>query len=855
MKPLLKISDFKWGIVDAFSRGAAPPGSLADAQNLVPKLIGGLRTPHGFTTTGGLASLPTAFRIPTAGSKSDFIIASQQADPFPFSLEKPAAHDGHIMFFKDNQGTPVYHVAVKPHYMGNSGNDPLTAASPALNVHTEVGGDYANNAGFVLLDEHKIFTGAGVASAGVAIVVTDGPATYGLSATNDYYNGWIIEWVDDSEGETEYAYIVDYSVGGGDSTFTVKEDLDAAGAKYHMAWSNGDATAGDTFTVRRWFHHGNFGPDYSTPPGQCFAAGQAIRGCGGAESDADKVPWHLHYLDKVFFPNVASEACNYTGTYVDQMECDPNGRDAVITSGAQGVATRTVHLVNVTTNEATYPLDEGDYQLAWSLEYDGFQESALVEANFGTTDDATAMAAYQVFLTWAVLNKRVTAVNVYCRHKPSASSVWTEYYHIRRHDIVTQTSDNPEATADSWGWETTYEGDFELSDTINGSHWSLRGQTYYQRTNRTVGPVTERNIASWLYTVGVGGRQFFSPVYDLVDGALYPDQIRFSPRSSNGTVATDIISPDILNFALSVGYGDPSSVNGLAYEDSYLIALKDKGVHSFMIGPQPHLWVENKLSTVDGCSSPKSVVQLPEGGVGFADVDHYKLLRGQRILPLTHSIADTYFAFSNKATIIAWYDKIDRSLRITDGVDATTELSWVCYLDRPFQIEQGRIGFPWFKTKFPDGHHVQFRAMERDGSIIFCNSTTAKAWVFHQTDRYWDATNSIVPTFKTSPIVPDESKVMVLDRVMIVKSGDGNGGTLDCDLYLDAVAQAFDSLTRTWKHLMLKIKTASIKKGHSLAVAYNTNAAGEYKGNGVLDVYEIVVYGELREAANINKTI
>lgn len=803
MKELFRIDRFDGGFTDVFGRGKAPANTFNDSRNLIPTQIGSLETPHGFSTTGGLAALPAGVTKPAIDATTAHVNSKIVADPFSYSVETPTSYDGRVYFFEDADG--VKHVALNTWFKGSA--TPITAT-------------------LCYLDEHKHFDDTDVTIAATVSydIVVANATTHGLSTVDDYYTGWRLRIIN---GVTiQYALVTGYSWTTNTSTITVNFDVG-------YQWSS--IKTGGSYTLSRFFHGvDDMVPTFDTIPGQTWEANGRIRGCGGASSSQHKFPWIAQYINRTWFNGHAKEY-SYQGTYADQMECAeelPTGVDVATVGSFAGTG--------------TFP-DSRYYGIAWTLEYDGYEESRLsswsesVSTGVGATH---ATLGYTLDIQPACLSKRVTAINVYVREQ--ISGVWGQAYFLRRFNLLDPTV----AELAEWNWDDNTgristdgtDSKFTYDDYLSA------GDTYYERTGVYEESAGDRHIVAWKYTEVVSGRRFFANFYDPNLLETVTDQVRFTPIAPSGASNYDVIPFDRINYEIDVASGNSEVVRGLSEDNGWLIIFKDNSIFSWYIGPDIATWVQHKVSSGDGLYAIQSIVKLPDGRIGFADVDAYKILENQRVVSLTTLWADTYYNLSDKANIRAWYDKVDRSLRITNGAN-TDGYIYCCYPE---------FKYAWYKLKHPANQYVEFICTERDGSVLFTNqyATFQGLFKWHKTDYTYGA-GYIIPYLKTNEIVLDETALALVDKFMVVSAKRGAAGTYTNNAYIDGTQVTSASVTPwasqslSYANLMQKVPVdASIRMGRKVQFEYNVSASGQYSTSDNVQLDAIVAFGELQIPRN-----
>ena len=831
-EPFLKFDDFNGGVVDAFGQGKEPENSFADSQNLTPFLKKSLRTVHGYSTVGGLTTLPTGFPIP--GGAGTYDVAKIVSEIYPFSSQNPIPYDGKVYFFQDNQGSPVNHVMLDTWFKGST--TPQTG-----------------NGGFVPIDEHLTWTvNADTIVAGAStftITVTDA-AVHGLSLVNDYYSSppWVLRWARGSTIEG-YATVVGYSVSSGIATITTKEDIGSGKLNFALV-------TGDTLTLWRWFHQFAIleptftGPDFGTQPGQCFQSSGRVRGCGGPSDNVNYKPWIAQYIDRTFFTGHAS-AERYQGTYVDEMRCRYPALSVASTS------------VSATGTPVVLP--DASYSFYASYEYDGYEEGELTYQAGAGGSISGSYFIFDLYFPFAYASKRITALNLYVSQFDPTTGAESDAYFIRRYDLVTPSSAELDTTY-GWQWDLAgFDGHSFVIDKsrgtpdnssynvrFDGTDWQNRGGTYLSRTGRVQESNSTTKFANlgkldyitWQYTENVSGRQFFANFYDPNTKTTEVNAMRFTGFDVNSNATPDVIPSDLLYNQTNVSPDTGSAIQGLSSQNGWLYAFLNPGIYGFSITAYPEQWVKYPVSTIDGLYSIKSLGKLPEGnGIFFADVDHFKVMHNQRITPITLTIPNLYYNLTGKSTIRAWYDKIDRALCFSDGV---SEQTYRGYLGMAYTMpgELGQPAIPWYPTKY--ANTVEFVTMQRDASVIFTNQTGAGVFKFHASDTTFFSAG-IVPYLKTNSYFMDDQDSVskgLVDRVHIHLYNKGDSGTFDCEILIDANTYTWSNIDKTAGHIFLKIPATTPRYGRHLVFEFNNNASGMYASANIIQLTEIVFYGQ-----------
>jgi hypothetical protein len=771
-----------------------------------------LETVHGYASESLSSHVADVFLLPggfyDVSGTGTYNATAILADTFCYSGAIPEAYDGRVFWVKD--GDDNKHIMLDTHF-------------------DRSGSKVTDYSGFVMLDERKTFSySASVSVTATKTLSITGYTALGLCASNDYYNGWRIEWT--SGATTKYATVTDYAVVVADAAFTTLEDIDA------MGWDT--ATTGDSFTIRRWFHgQTNFVPSFGTIPGQPFASEGVVRGCGGAAATTGYDPWWVGYVDRTYFNNVDSGAgVVVKGTYADLMEVSV---DSGVTMDG---ATRE-------TASSDESLEAAVYDITFSLEYDGYQESELSII----TEELNAVVAPQYLSTkftvqFAKMSKRVTAINFYAREK--LLGIVGQFYFIRRIPLylLTIAQDDEwtfvsDATSGRYVLDGTGVGNAHAQAQIKLADWTSKGASYYDRTGRVERDVVSgvatdlRSIVSWKYTEEVAGRRFFAYYYDPNTSETVTSWIRFTPFSQ-GVPSHDIIPWDRLSYEFQSTGGDPDPIVGLKADRGFLYTFKDKSIRSSYINETPETWVHSDLSGRDGTAGYRSLLSVPESGLVFADVDHLKMIFNQRIVTLTDFIKNTYLAIDDKGLIVCWYDKIDGAICFTDGITPTH-----------YRGYKSKSGYAWYKVVVGTNQYPEFIGVERDGSILFTNNHTSGFQGYFKWGRgvYLFGGGTIIPYLKTNNVIVDEQAHVLLDKIVLTKSGNADAGTLQNTVYVDTVAssQPFTDEDKTAETLYEKFRSTTPRQGRRIQVEYNYHATGESLSTGKLELHGIDIYGEV----------
>lgn len=288
--------------------------------------------------------------------------------------------------------------------------------------------------------------------------------------------------------------------------------------------------------------------------------------------------------------------------------------------------------------------------------------------------------------------------------------------------------------------------------------------------------------------------------------------------------------------------GDTGLVKKLAEQNGNLLVFKDNAILAYYINAYTETWIEQVLSTRDGCSSPYSVVTLPNGDIGFADTNHFKLIKNLQVFPVTLDWDDVYSALTTSA-IVSWYDKIDRTLNFTTGSYAS-KTHYKGFLDYAFRREDGLYCVPWFPVlTVTDG--TEFVCVLRDSTVVFTNSAATKTFKWGSGYTLFGS-DPIKPYLASHEMILDETMLAIVDRVMIVRTYTGSLlGTLQCQIFVDSdtVTSEVDVPVgeQAKTNIMVKTKPTEVRSGRKIKVIYNNDASPEYAGTMAL--HGIYVYG------------
>lgn len=511
----------------------------------------------------------------------------------------------------------------------------------------------------VNIGEAKTFTGATGSVATHALTIT-GADALGLSQANDYYNGWTLK----NTTQDEYAQITDYAYSAADSgtsVFTVVETITSGGG---LNW-----LATNAYTINRYFHSNvGFSPAYNTSladPPTVRADDSVIRLSGGQSATAGNAGIKIYpKLNRTYFP-ASSTPYTYLGTYADKRECAaPTEKALTGTTGDVFLGTETTEEYALTPNKT--------YWLAFSYEYDGYQEGPLLRFETtsqyaikdGTNDNYVPAGAYYylsvpLHIQLGLLNKFVTGVNIYLATDEGDTRTMgrqNPYMFVSTYSFV-------ESTGPAQTWAYTVAGYYTAAllgnsvSAVSSNVWHnvVNLQTTYESRSGIVEVPTDTMYSYSTETI-LGGRHYLADVYVTSESKADHEKIYTNPVNAFGVVAPDIFSNEDGFFRHLPPETTGKRINALipvGVEE--LLVLRDRGA---IIG-RPAIadsYVDFQWQIIHpfaGCTCANQWVESEESIVYFAGVDDIYAYSGGRIQALIErdDKQDWLFYYQNSVTV------------------------------------------------------------------------------------------------------------------------------------------------------------------------------------------------------------
>ena len=672
---------------------------------------------------------------------------------------------------------------------------------------------------WVKLNETLAFSGG--ITIGTTTLTIIGADTKGFSSTANYYKGWSLKNI--TQTETAYVLSNSYSsAAGGTVVLTVIENIVPT---IGLNWD-----AGNSYALYRWNHHNpTFAATYNFPVATVREG--IFKICGGKGSDVGNKPLIAGYLKRTFFPGVTN-SFTYQGTYVSERECPADSTIDLVVSSQTKDGSQT----GLDTDKT--------YYVAIGTVYDGFQHGKLRKASGVHISSADQVLKMVMKVHAGMLNKRITEYGVYVAQDDGDTTLTgrnSPYFPVKKLSIIDSLqSAYWRFVGDGVGEDVTVQGFMPIFGTtfpsetcgiIDNVLWSNRDtQTWedisgYQQDIDT--------IFSYDIEASVADRQWLGRVYRYTDGKEDLDRVYTNPRSSEGQIQPDIFAdePDI--FTNRVLWGDSTFLTTLVQSKrGGLLALKNRAIVDIGLSENPDgtlNFIPTVVSTQHGCVSVNGAVNTEEG-LFFAGYKDFFRYDGQTLKPLTLSDwFNDYNAISdaNKESAIVWYRSNEFAVYVQMGTN-----QFVFFLATG---DWRKVSYAVKMTNF---------TVKRDGTVLW-TGTNGRLYAFDSSST--DDGTAIIAKFRTGKmdaknIFNAENIFGLLDRVFINKNQVASSGTLDCKIHLtyDGVTttKTFSGLTKSTNRLLLAMAVDDSKIYDTIDIEYNSNASPE---NGVVEFNKVEV--------------
>ncbi len=609
----------------------------------------------------------------------------------------------------------------------------------------------------------------------------------GSSATDDYYNGWVIH----NTTRSEYTYVLDYT--GSSRTITLHEAVPTD-------WANTDA-----IILYRHFHDNpTFVANWTDPI--VLKQGNNILASGGQGSTVGYKPIWSGYINKTFFSG-ATRAFSYNQTYVTEAELKSTGG-------------YTLALPGVVTLAAGLGLEAGfTHYIGMVFETDDGQFTDFIKhaTNYEYISSGNTTAKTEFLQIWAAqINKRFKKIHWFLGRRSGNTSAdldYEEYFFIETWDLLVSTS-----------WTDTAPGaapgNFNRTIQAGSAQWNARGKNLatflgHSKPNRTT--------ASFGYGLIGAGRLIVAKYYDYNASLNYNDQINYSPIASNGVAQYNKLLDLDDAVQSTIESGDPSVINTIGIDQNTLLIGKTRGIYSVSLTDSSLTWILNTVSREVGCDAPDSIALTPEGLIFASSGDGIYLFRNNRVTELTAGWRPTFRALSQTYVTSwrGWYDPKFKTYRMMFTSDGSTLTTFYEVILLPHSLPNGELIFP--TTKHITTNNINSVLTRSDGKIYFATGALASyVWNNATTD---DAGAWIKPYFDTGNYAIDENQIALFDgfNLEIARSGTTTG-TLDMTVKVDdASVGTFTGLTKTNTRFASQLPIVG-RNGKTISMQFNTNA-------------------------------
>ena len=649
--------------------------------------------------------------------------------------------------------------------------------------------DTATNSYF---DWNEQFTGTISSKSTNTFVIT------GAGQTDDYYKNFSIF----KSGTALIFYVTGYT--SSTETFTVMPDITST------------LSNGDTVILARAFHDNPYSvtnldgmvPTWVTP---CvLKQGDNIVASGGQSSNAGCRPIWSGYLNKTYFPS--STPATFQGTYVTEAEIKQSLDSVFVassTSNADGLP-------------AAY------YSVGVSYQTDDGQRGPLkrVSEVLITTGNAVSL----VSTVWiGSLNKRIRFINVYLSTNPSSTATpdWSTYLFVGQIDLL------------ATGWVFT-----QTSGAVRGFHaytfvvtnaiWNSRGSDAATHVG-----FTETTSYTRSFSLGVitAGRLFVGLTYDYANSTYDYDSIFYSPFNGSGASSYNVL-PNIQGFLQStIEAGDPDKLTALAYNESFLVIAKTRGIYYIDLTASPTTWILTNVTKELGCNATYTMHTTPYGIVWANGGDDVYMFRGGKPESMMKNYLVDYRALSTTyvSQWVGWYDparKVSCIMVTTDGTTFKTIYELEFEVATPNSVSEAQSTSFTQLDSFAIVKHITTDnvcsvARRSDGIVFF--STGANKTFYWDTSNPLDGSTAIGGYFKMNGIVVTEKDfVAFLEWYIAMEPSGTTAGSLDIIVYGDGNSlQGLSALTATGSYLRTKIPPAGSTYGNlarKFGIGFNTNS-------------------------------
>ena len=342
----------------------------------------------------------------------------------------------------------------------------------------------------------------------------------------------------------------------------------------------------------------------------------------------------------------------------------------------------------------------------------------------------------------ALLNRRITAINIWGRYKPKDDTVskWLYPYYLLKKIYISEENKHDKENTNGWTLSNREAIYISYIKHIYGNELDKVKSDTILSQDQLIELAGLKDIPQLLATlmyepdvkidVKYGAGTIFNNTSWVADTDDDVEVLRFSRMSSTGTNCLDIFSYDFnssIGFE-TVGHDSPGHITALATKDDELVVLRDNSF--FSIKTDVNAIDIRQCGNYIGCKYPKSVVSC-RYGVIFADDNGIWLYQGlantgANVIQINWQWENFYKALSNKSKMFACWNgkKEEYWLYIPDknlgNYIYIADFKNIQSIDQSMELmkDKEKILVPWRKKKF-NITSINSMTVDSYGNVIF----------------------------------------------------------------------------------------------------------------------------------------
>jgi hypothetical protein len=500
---------------------------------------------------------------------------------------------------------------------------------------------------------------------------------------------------------------------------------------------------------------------------------------GAGNAATNQAMWY-DYVDRYFFENVIADNDGRQLNYQDHLtrfsRVDPPTNMTIGLTRAVFTESHVRLGYQSFTGQGLWDAEMEDqrtiaFLIAFSYEYDGFQESQLLKQvpngwfvlGVEGVQDTGILSVALTATGWNYtnanrMNPRVTAINVYMANPQGLFSAdytadgWAEvkekakYYRVKRIQISNRKPTGEDAFSNdalegTEPWVDGDDGTWSLTTFVGYNMWQAaldsdspvdaqsrlgNALTVYTSTGAGTEIYTKESFVpeGYKYGIAIGGRTYLANM--RINGTTRTNRIMASAFASSGAVTPDHLS-DFPPNVIDLDY----DIQGLSkIGDDVLVAIGTQGLDAFNVRTVAPVKLEDVVNL--GTDAPDSVTNIVEGGVG-------NILRGVLFKDRLGNVR-LFDGFASKVISDPIRDDFNNSNRGIIFLDATTaqykyipqqRLLFLAYAGQIFVLDFRNVdagGAQWLDWRF--NNEVDAMAVGIDGELFFTDGD--EVFVFPQ---------------------------------------------------------------------------------------------------------------------------